>query len=175
MDQRERLLAAQSMHGARQLALEIGDDPVQFDALARLFLQRDARLAQCASYTLMHCSNAHPELALPYLRSFLDHARNPPHISVRRNVVRLLQLIDIPAELEGPVYDLCWQFAHDRKEAIAVRVFSLSVIASIAERYPELAPEVIDMARELAAAGSPGLRNRAGKVLKQLGSLTRRQ
>jgi len=57
-------------------------------------------------------------------------------------------------------------------EAIAIRVFSMTVCANITFKYPSLAQELIPVIEEHIPHGSAGFRARGAKLLKQLKTLS---
>ena len=93
------------------------------------------------------------------------------HVAVRRNVVRLLQFVEIPRQLQGEVVNLCFTFLTAIDSPVAVKVFSMSVLANIAKKEPDLRNEIRPLIEQMLPYGSPGIRSRATKVLKQLSDL----
>jgi hypothetical protein len=88
------------------------------------------------------------------------------HPAVKRNTVRLLQTIEIPKSLLGPVTNLCFDFLTSPKETIAVKVFSMTVLARIARQEPDLEKELrLVVAQQLPLAGG-AFRSRARHVLR---------
>ena len=64
------------------------------------------------------------------------------HDAVKRNVVRLLQYIEIPKRLVGRVYAHCVDLIDDAYQPVAVRAFALTVAARIAKSEPDLLNEL---------------------------------
>src|SRR5262245_62281700 len=96
-------------------------------------LAGEERLTQCAAGVMGYCAERRPELIKPYLPKLLDCLeRDDMHDAVKRNVVRLLQYIEIPRRLMGKVYALCVDLVDDADEPAAVRACSLTVAARIA-------------------------------------------
>ena len=90
------------------------------------------------------------------------------HDAVKRNIVRLLQFISIPRSLQGKVADICFNYLNNPKEAIAVRVFSMTVLANLSTENPELKNELIPLIEDQLPFGSAGFRSRGIKVLRKL-------
>lgn len=88
----------------------------------------------------------------------------------KRNIVRILQLIEIPKDLQGRVFNCCQELMMKPTEAIAVRVFSMTVCTNIALENSGLIPEmelcIQEVLREESV--SAGTKNRGEKLLKQL-------
>ena len=87
------------------------------------------------------------------------------HIAVKRNVIRLLQFVDIPKRYEGRIFEVCYALLDDPNEAVAVRCFSLSVAAKIAKDSPELMDELRLVATKYPQVATAGFRSRARRVL----------
>jgi hypothetical protein len=147
----------------------IGTDKTRFRQLVRIFLGNDYRLTQWAGWPLSDIVKKHPELIRPYLRPMIRSVDRPGmHEAVKRNVMRLLQFIDIPANLAGMAFDKAFRLFSDTGESIAVRVFAMQVLADVAMKEPELRNEVILLIEEGLPYGSPGYRSRASRLLKKL-------
>ena len=90
------------------------------------------------------------------------------HDSVKRNVIRILQFIPIPDTLLGEVASVCFNYLASPNEPIAVRVFSMTVLANIAQKEPGLKNELrLTIERQLEH-GSMAFCSRARRVMKML-------
>jgi hypothetical protein len=90
------------------------------------------------------------------------------HVAVKRNIMWLLQDIEIPRQLYGLLTHKCFALM-DPKETIAVRVFAMSVLANIAMHEPDLKKELRIVIEDQLPYGSAGYLSRARKVLKAIG------
>ena len=82
----------------------IGKDPDQFRELVEFFLTGPYRVTQRAAWPLSYSVERHPELIKPHLRWIIKNLKTPglPD-SVKRNTLRILQFIDVPASLHCTV------------------------------------------------------------------------
>jgi hypothetical protein len=80
-----------------------------------------------------------------------------------------MQFITIPKSLQGLAATVCFGLFQNPKEPIAIRVFSMTVLAGIAQDQPELKNELKIMIQDQLPYASAGFLARAKKVLKQLG------
>lgn len=152
-----------------QIVDYIGSSPTRFQELLILFLAGPYRVTQRAAWPMSYCVRSHPALIKPHLKKVLDHLSKPSiHDSVKRNTVRLLQDVKIPKSLQGRAADVCFEYLSNPKEPIAVRVFSMTVLANIAKENPELKNEIIPIIEDQLPFGSAGFRSRGVKVLKEL-------
>jgi hypothetical protein len=147
----------------------VGTDKKRFAGLVKIFLGDNYRLTQWAGWPLSDIVKEHPEMIKPYLRPMLKSVDRPNmHEAVKRNVMRLMQFIDIPPALAGLAFEKAFTLFSDTGEPIAVRVFSMQVMADVAMMEPELKNEVIVAIEDQLPYGSTGFRNRANKLLKKL-------
>ena len=149
----------------------IGKDKKRFAELVALFFKGPYRLTQLSAWSLSYAVQNHPDLVKPHLKKLIANLNRPGHQdAVKRNTVRLLQFIDIPKNLQGSVTDICFRFLQDRKEAIAIRVFSMTVLMRIAKEQTELKRELIMVIEDQLPFASPAFRSRARRTLHYLNS-----
>ncbi|MEI9921562.1 MAG: hypothetical protein WDO14_22645 [Bacteroidota bacterium] len=147
----------------------VGTNTKRFDDLVKIFLGDTYRLTQWAGWPLSDIVKKHPELIRPYLKPVLKTIDRPGmHVAVKRNVMRLLQFIDIPPNVRGLAFDKAFKLFTDTSEPVAVRVFSMTVMTDIALKEPGLKNEVIVAIEEQLPFGSAGYKSRAAKLLKAL-------
>ncbi len=168
MELRAALLRGHSKEQALKITTYIGKDPQRFGQLIALMLHAPYRLAQRASWVAMHCVAIHPELLHPHLTVLTEHLGRSVSDTVKRNILRMMQDTPLPEALWGTLTHLCFEFLIDRRSAIAVKVFAMTVLGQITEQVPELAEELKWVIEDQLAGGSPAFVSRAKKVLKTL-------
>ncbi|MBI1768424.1 MAG: hypothetical protein HY015_04640 [Bacteroidetes bacterium] len=169
MNLKQAALKEHSKSQCNKIVKYIGNDPKKFSELVDVFLAGPYRVSQRIAWPLSCCIEENTTLIHPHLTKVLKYAqRSDVHDSVKRNVVRLLQFIDIPKKHQGTVADVCFKFFNNAKESIAVRVFSMTVLANLAKQIPELKNELIPIIEDQLPYGSAGFVSRGRKVLKDL-------
>jgi len=169
MNLREALIVDNSKRMALNIADWIGDDPVRLGALMDLFLHGDYRLTQRAAYPLIFLADRNPKGFKAYLPDMFERVKDPVHDAVIRNTLRLFQLVDLPEEIEGPVFDSCLHYLQTPRYPVAIRVFAMTILTNLSLKYPELSHEVVPLIRDiLEVSDSPGLVSRGKKELKRL-------
>jgi hypothetical protein len=166
MDIRQALMAIHSKRQAMAIVEFIGDDAQRFAELMKLFFAGEYRLTQCAAGIMGYCVERRPELIRPYLPKLLDClGRDDMHNAVKRNVVRLLQYIEIPRRLAGKVYAHCVDLIDCGYEPVAVRAFALTAAARIARSEPDLMNELRLIVRKHLPHTTAAFHKRAREVL----------
>jgi hypothetical protein len=167
MDLHQLLRSEHSKKQTDRIVRYIGDDAARFAVLMELFFKGEYRITQRAAWPLSYCVRAHPALIGPYFKPLLDNlARKDIHVAVTRNTVRLLQDVDIPKRYHGRVMSTCFDFIQSPETPIAVKAFSLTILANLSAQYPEIRAELRLIIEEQWEHATPAFRSRAKKILK---------
>ena len=169
MDLESEILKEHSKQHSVKIANWIGADAKRFAQLMQLFLSAEYRVVQRSAWIVSLCAEKHPSLIQPWLSKMVRRAgEKDVHDAVRRNVVRVLQFVEIPRKLQGPVVNLCFNFLQSIAAPVAVKVFSMTVLANIARFEPDLKHEVKLAVEQMLPYGSAGFRSRGTKILNLL-------
>jgi len=154
---------------AQKIVRWIGNNEKRFAELMNMFFAADERTALRCIWIISMCAEAHPVVIRPWLSKLVKlTSKKDTHDSVKRNIVRTLQFVDIPRALQGTVANLCFEFLQDIKAPIALKAFSMTVLANIAKHEPDLKQEIKLVIEQMLPYGSAGILSRGRKILKQL-------
>jgi hypothetical protein len=147
-----------------------GDDPVKFKILVGVVSGKsDPSIRSRASWALSYIAENHPHLLKPHWDVFIQVLINPKTPDpIKRNLVRFMQAVDIPEKHHGKLVHRCFELVNNVKEDIAIRAFSLTVLANLVDVYPDMGHELTLSIEDLLPHASSGLKNRALKILKRL-------
>ncbi|HZY78899.1 MAG TPA: hypothetical protein VFE50_05205 [Cyclobacteriaceae bacterium] len=158
-----------SLASKNRMIRYVGTDRKRFGELVKIFLGGNYRLTQWAGWPLSDIVKTHPDMISPYLRSMLKSVDRPNmHEAVKRNVMRLMQFVEIPKSYRGLAFEKAFTLFTNPGEPIAVRVFAMQVMTDISMLEPELKNEVIIAIEQDLPYGSPAYRSRANRLLKKL-------
>lgn len=157
----------------RRIAIFIGNDPVLFGSLIDHVFSDDFRLASKAAWAMSDCAAVHPDLLLTHMRRLGESLSPTLIVAVKRNIVRVLQYYDLDEQTAGPVAHACFRFLNNPAEPVAVKAFSMTVLYNLTLKYPDLGRELRETLHAIIPNGSPGIRSRAGRILKLLERKTR--
>lgn len=161
MNIEHELLAEHSKKQTAKVVEYVGDDAARFAELVRLFVGPVYRVSQRAAWAVSNCIERHPQLVKPHFKTLFEQLeRDDSHVAVRRNVVRLLQFVEIPKRYEGRVFDVCYNLFENVAEPIAVRCFAMTVAVNIARDSPDLMAELKTVAANQPEKMSAGFRSR---------------
>ena len=167
MDIRAALLEEHSKQQALKIATYVGKDKKRFENLMHLFLHDEYRVGQRAAWVINMISEKNMQLVEPYMGQMVTRMGEPGvPVAVKRNVVRMLQNIELPEELHAPVMNTCFELLADPQETVAVRCFSMTVLDNLSKIYPDIRQELVTIIEDqLEHEPTAGFRSRAKKIL----------
>ncbi|HTQ65009.1 MAG TPA: hypothetical protein VMI12_09435 [Puia sp.] len=166
MDLRETILKEHSKKQCDRIVNYIGNDKKKFADLMKLFFQGEYRVTQRAAWPMSYCVRNHPELIGPYFKSLLDKlAQKNLHNAILRNIVRLLQDVEIPKKYHGKLMSLCFDFIQSNDTRVAIKAFSLTILQNLSKEYPEILPELKLIIAERWEHETAAFRSRAKKIV----------
>jgi hypothetical protein len=169
MDLAEALLKEHSKKQCDAIVQYIGNNKERFAGLMDLFFTSEYRITQRAAWPMSYCVRNHPLLIQPYYKKLLDKlSEKDIHNAITRNIVRLLQDVEIPKKFHGRVMSICFDFIQSNETPIAVKAFSLSILHNLSEQYPEIIPELKLIIEERWEHETPAFRSRAKRFLKAI-------
>ena len=170
MELEQSLLLERSKAMAMRIVAYVGDDESLFDELLAIMLGNDARLAQLAAWPAADAARAHPQLLRrhwPRLMHALEQQET--HNSVRRSILRMMEVQEIPEKYAAPVLDQCIEYITSESAPIAVRAYAITIAAGISARYTELTKELLMILAELSRVPQPpAITVRIRRALKML-------
>jgi hypothetical protein len=172
MNLREALLEEHSRKQGLKISGWIGSDKKRFGQLLDIFLHGEYRVVQRSAQVVGYVADSHPEMIEENIHVIINRLYDDNiHVAVKRNVVRLLQFVKIPQRLHVKVINLCMEYLADPNETVAVRCFSMTVLAKLVKQYPEIKNELEAVIKLRLKDVKGGLKVRARDVLKGLGEI----
>jgi len=166
MDLAAELGRRQSLIIRKRIVNYVGNNKIRFGELVKIFFNGEYRLTQHAAWPISYCIQNHPTLLNPFIKKFIEKLSDgQSHPAVKRNIVRLLQFVEIPKRHHGEIMDLCFRFINSPGEAIAVKAFSLHILQKFCILYPEILPELKAIVEVRWANETAAFRSRGRKIL----------
>jgi hypothetical protein len=162
------LLREHSKRQTQVICRYIGNNQLRFNELMSCFFSEEPIISQRAAWVMFESAFKNPSFIKSWLKRLVSNLGKPVHDAVKRNTVRLLQFIEIPKSVSGHVTDQCFRLLNSTSETIGVKVFSMTVLANLAVKYPEIGNELKWSIDAQIATASKGFKSRAYKLLKKL-------
>lgn len=172
MNYPNQLLKEHSRANADLVLNHVLKDKKRVDALMAAFLKGEYRVVQRSAMVVGDLGRKKPNWLKEWHDRMIAAADPAPHPSVSRNVMRYfseLPLSTINEKDQGPLLDLAFRLTEDQTEAVAIRVFAMTVVFNFCALYPELKDELRGIIELTIAEGTtPGFRSRGRKILQLL-------
>ena len=167
MDIRASLTSEHSRTLTTKIVNYIGDDRSRFKNLMQIFLGDDLRLQQRSAWAMSDIAVEHPHLIKPYIKDLLPKLHEQNHPAVARNILRILQFLEIPDKYISVVFDDCMAMIRSSVTPVAIRAFAVTVASNICKQYPDLKGELKPVLMEISTMPMlPALRHRIKLVIK---------
>jgi hypothetical protein len=169
MDLAKTLSLGQSKKRCNQIVNWIGSDKKRFAELMNCFFEAEEKIRRFAAWPMCYCAIANPALIKPWLNrliSVLDEKNG--HDALIRNIVRLLQFVEIPKSLEGRIMNHCFQYIQSPNRAPAIKAFSLTILGNLSKKYPEIHSELKLIIEERWPMEKPAFHSRARKIMSEI-------
>lgn len=169
---RETILAEHSRANCTKIVNWVGNNQQRFDELVDLFLHGEYKVVQRAGWPMSESVKLYPHLVRKHIGKLLKYVKRPGlHGAVKRNTVRLLQFIEIPARLHGQTMNLCFDYISSPVEEPAVKAFSLTVLQHLSRQYPDIKRELKTVIEDRWDLETVAFHSRAKKILQELNAL----
>lgn len=144
-------------------------DTELFKPLFNMVLRDAEPLSRRAIWIMDYVVEAQPQLLNnAYLIKLVDNLNNYSHEALIRHSLRIIARHKIPESQQGKLLNSCFDYLIDPKTSIASKAWSMDIIYDFSEEEPVLKQELI-MAIEINLEhASPGIKNKASKMLKKL-------
>jgi hypothetical protein len=161
MDFRNQLGKIHSKYTSIAIANEIANDPKKFKNLMDIILANEDIISARAAWALSFSIEANPDLLTPYCSKIIQLIPfQNYHHAVRRNILRVLRFVNIPANLKEKLIDDCFELSINQSETVAVRSFAVDLIKINAKEFPEIISALIEELSLQIADASPGIKSK---------------
>ena len=166
---RELLTKKASRLNSYQVVAMVGQDYELYKELIGLIVENVSPISEKAAWAMNHCYENGVGFFEDYFSEMTQVLSEINYSdSIKRNIVRIFQFIDIPEQFQASIINSCFALVTDKKSAIAVKAFSLGVLEKMVKIYPELKNELVAVIEDLLPKASSGLKNRGQHILKRL-------
>ncbi len=168
MDFRKVLFENHSKNQVNRICRYIGNDSVKFNHLMKLVL-KDDEISARASWAAIHAGDGNQQFLNPWLGKMIVLLKKTKNSSVKRNILRLLENINVPDKHQGELFETGMKLLLSIDEPIAVRTFSITVLYNIAFIHTDLIAELKMVITEVISYNdSAAIQSRGKKTLKLL-------
>lgn len=156
-----------SSDNVRGWAKKLADERPDMKGILPL-LQAEHPVGMRTSWMLGALSETAPEMLFPLLPRLFELRHTCLYAGYDRSLAKWLSLAGVPESIEGEAADQMFNWLIDPQIKVAVKVYSMSALADLCKKYPELQSELRTILEEQFKDGSAAFKSRSRRVLKQL-------
>lgn len=142
-------------------------NPILFSDLVLLFLSNQEPVSRQAAWVVDVLTERHPDWIRPWIEEMTAKLPEFRHDGLKRHTLRMLCTLPLPVENLGLLIQQCFNYLVTH-EAIAVKVYAMEILYRVSLQEPDIKTELADTISWRLSEESPGVRNRAFKILKKL-------
>lgn len=169
MEKLRTLLEAE--HSKRQkdlITAAILRKKIKVKDLIEIIRSNDGIYAQRGAYVITGITDEQPELLQPFIIDLWHSITPTSHDAIPRCVYRYLAMQGVPEAIEGEVFEAGCKAFIKKSTPIAINAHIMTILTTIALKYPELKDEVIFLIKEQLPDCPKSYAARARKELKRL-------
>jgi hypothetical protein len=168
MDYRKQITADPSRANVDYIVHSIREDKKLFEKFFPLIYDDNGYVANRAAWVLEKYAANYPHIVKPYLPEIIDQLLVTRFHGARRLLLKVVSFYPIPEEKEGVLVDRCFTWLESPKEKVALKVYSMQVLADFAQKMPDVIPELIAVLENNYEHNSIAFKSRASKTMKLL-------
>jgi hypothetical protein len=124
-----------------QMVAYVNSNPSCFEELVKLAMGDKQPYSWRASWLLWSCIEKNDKRIQKYLKDFIQVL--PTRVdSQKRELMKILEMMEIPDELEGLLFDQCMAIWEKLDQQPSVRINAFKILVKIVGRHPELREEL---------------------------------
>ncbi|MGL1885207.1 MAG: hypothetical protein OCD76_01735 [Reichenbachiella sp.] len=155
-------------HKCNTLAHTVAFNPEFKNSLLSCLMHQNEDISKSAVWVLSHVHDYNKKYFKDDLELLIQLVCDSTLDTILRCTLRLLQDYQIPENLQGSLITRCFDLLVDHNVPVAIKAFSMTVVANHCNQYPELKPELKMVIEELLTNPTPGILSRGSKILKRI-------
>ena len=167
MDFRKQLLAEATRRNIDFIVATIDGKNERFAKVFPLIYDSNGYIANRAGWVVEKCAAKYPYLVKPQINEIIDFLPQISFDGLRRVMLKVLTLLPLPENRLGEVIDVCLTWLESPKEKVAVKVYSMQILADFCKTEPGLIPELLSIIENHYERNSFAFQSRADKILEE--------
>lgn len=131
-------------------------------------LEAEHKIATRFLWTMGDVCELNPTQIKPLIPPCFAQRNSCQVAGFKRTLTKWLMLAGIPEDLEGLVLDQLLRWIMDGKIKVAVKAYGLEVLATLAEKYPDIIPELLLVMEEYGKVNTAAFQYKCKKISLQL-------
>ncbi len=164
----ELLKLEQSRRNVDQVISIIRKNPELFNTLWLIFISNREPESRRAAWAIDILNEDLSFITNTHLETLIDLLPKFRHSGLKRHALRILERNELPEKNKGQLVSICFGLLESNEAPVAVKMFSVKILASVAMQEPDLKRELIEIIEIQMDDSTPGFKSIGGKIIKHL-------
>jgi hypothetical protein len=142
--------------------------PELFEDLLQVYFADEEPFSRRAAWVIDLYSELHPYRMHPHVEELTSRLPAFSHDALKRHGLRMLIRLPLPDQSLGTLVTCCFDWMVSRKEAVAVKTFSMEILYRVSLTEPGIRTELADTISWRLEEETPAFQCRGKKILKKL-------
>jgi hypothetical protein len=165
---KELLLKGNSRSYTDFVADIVIERPELVSELWEIYLSAEEPVSRRAAWIIDTASEDKPVWIEAFLPQLISKLPKFNHDGLKRHALRMIARMPFPADREGELLNLCFEWLLSTTESVAVKMYCIQILYRLSTIEPDILQELYDTIDFQMADGTPGFRNIGGKILKEI-------
>jgi HEAT repeat protein len=161
-----------SIGASDKIVAEVLGNPSLFEDLFQGLFDEDTLIRMRAADAVEKITQRHPDWLTPYKSTLLDDIAASEQQEVRWHVAQMLPKLHLVGREQAIAVRILKRYLKD--ESSIVKTFALQALADLSQENSTLRKQVIHLVKNSLRVGTPAMKSRARKILKQFDQIGRR-
>src|SRR6056297_1823449 len=167
MNFRKQLLAEASRANIDFIVGNIDGKKEHFEKVFPFIYDSNGYIANRAGWVVEKCAAKYPYLVNPHINEIIDFLPQISFGGLCRVMLKVLTLLPIPESRMGEIIDICLTWIESPKEKVAIKVYSMQILADYCKTEPGLIPELLSIIETHYERNSFAFQSRADKIFEE--------
>lgn len=155
-----------SIGRVNEVVAEVLRDPALFEAIFKGMFSDDPIIRMRAADAVEKITAKHPKYLWPYKSKLIRQVAKLDQQEVRWHVAQMIPRLELSKREIALAVEILLVYLNDKSNI--VKTFAMQALADLAEKDASLRSQVIPVLEDLAKTGSPAMKSRGRRLLKEL-------
>jgi len=146
----------------------LDENPALFDQLVEITVSGKHSKSWRAPWVISNLMSDNDARLRPFIKNLIN-ALDGKKDGYQRELLKIIQRMDIPDELEGILFDKCTGIWEVTKKSPSARIAAFKILIDTANKHPELKKDIQFLTEQhYTQTLSPGIKRSLKKMMKEL-------
>ena len=143
-------------------------NPELMPEMLELVFKLEEPLSRRAAWSFRIISQKKVSIVEPFVNELINKIRDVNDVPILKLILAVLVETDIPQEYHGEILQFTSEILTDSNSSIASLIYSMDIFYKLSLKEPDLLNELRLMLEQILPYGSPGVKNKCGRLIRRI-------